>query len=108
MSMARGSTSLSVFSTFFNSKVFDKPILLPEIFTSEILLSVIENEKPYIEYSASNSFFNILGFAFMGGIILNLMPCVFPVLGLKIMSFVKQAGEDSKKFECMAWFLLLG
>ena len=80
-----------------NSKVFDEPILLPEIFTSEILLSVIENEKPYIEYSASNSFFNILGFAFMGGIILNLMPCVFPVLGLKIMSFVKQAGEDSKK-----------
>ena len=29
-----------------NSKVFDEPILLPEIFTSEILLSVIENEKP--------------------------------------------------------------
>ena len=29
-----------------------------------------------------------------GGLILNLMPCVFPVIGLKVMSFVKQAGED--------------
>jgi thiol:disulfide interchange protein/DsbC/DsbD-like thiol-disulfide interchange protein len=38
-----------------------------------------------------------LGFAFLGGIILNLMPCVLPVLSLKIMGFVQQAGEDSKK-----------
>jgi thiol:disulfide interchange protein len=36
----------------------------------------------------------ILGFAFLGGLILNLMPCVFPVLGLKIMGFVSQSGED--------------
>jgi thiol:disulfide interchange protein DsbD len=38
-----------------------------------------------------------LVFAFLGGIILNLMPCVLPVLSLKIMGFVQQAGEDSKK-----------
>lgn len=36
-------------------------------------------------------------FAFAGGAILNLMPCVLPVLSLKIMGFVKQAGEDRKK-----------
>jgi len=36
-------------------------------------------------------------FAFLGGIILNLMPCVFPVLGVKIMGFVNQAGEDKAK-----------
>jgi len=35
--------------------------------------------------------------AFIGGLILNLMPCVFPVLGLKIMSFVQQAGESRAK-----------
>lgn len=35
-------------------------------------------------------------FAFMGGLILNLMPCVFPVISLKILGFVKQAGEDPK------------
>jgi thiol:disulfide interchange protein DsbD len=34
---------------------------------------------------------------FIGGLILNLMPCVFPVLGLKIMGFVNQAGEDRRR-----------
>jgi thiol:disulfide interchange protein DsbD len=32
-----------------------------------------------------------LAFAFIGGLILNLMPCVFPVLGIKVMGFVKHA-----------------
>jgi thiol:disulfide interchange protein len=36
-------------------------------------------------------------FAFLGGLILNLMPCVFPVLSIKILGFVQQAGEDKKK-----------
>ena len=38
-----------------------------------------------------------LPLAFLGGLILNLMPCVFPVLGLKIMGFVNQSGADRKK-----------
>lgn len=37
------------------------------------------------------SFAWALGFAFLGGIILNLMPCVFPVLALKALSFAKMA-----------------
>ena len=36
-------------------------------------------------------------FAFVGGAILNLMPCVFPVLGIKVMGFVKQGGEKPAK-----------
>jgi len=36
-------------------------------------------------------------FAFAGGMILNLMPCVLPVLSLKILGFVQQAGEDRNK-----------
>lgn len=39
----------------------------------------------------------LLLFAFIGGLILNVMPCVFPVLGIKIMGFVQQAGQDRKK-----------
>jgi thiol:disulfide interchange protein DsbD len=35
--------------------------------------------------------------AFVGGLILNLMPCVFPVLGIKILGFVNQSGNDKKK-----------
>lgn len=41
--------------------------------------------------------FGMLLAAFLGGIILNVMPCVFPVISLKVMSFVGQAGEDRKK-----------
>jgi thiol:disulfide interchange protein DsbD len=39
----------------------------------------------------------ILGGMLLGGLILNLMPCVFPVIGLKIMGFVQQAGSDRRK-----------
>lgn len=34
---------------------------------------------------------------FVGGLILNLMPCVFPVIGLKILSFVELGGGERKK-----------
>ena len=36
-------------------------------------------------------------FAMLGGIILNLMPCVFPVLSLKALSFAKNAGQSQYK-----------
>jgi thiol:disulfide interchange protein DsbD len=35
-----------------------------------------------------------LTFALIGGLILNLMPCVFPVLGIKVMGFVQHAHGD--------------
>ncbi|MBL9116783.1 MAG: thioredoxin family protein [Verrucomicrobiaceae bacterium] len=39
---------------------------------------------------------SLLLFAFLGGLILNIMPCVFPVIGIKILGFVQQAGENKK------------
>ncbi|WP_395740256.1 thioredoxin family protein [Prosthecobacter sp.] len=36
-------------------------------------------------------------YAFIGGLILNVMPCVFPVLGIKVTSVVQQAGSDRRK-----------
>ena len=38
-----------------------------------------------------------LALMFLGGLILNLMPCVFPVIGLKIMGFVQQSGHDRQQ-----------
>ena len=35
--------------------------------------------------------------ALLGGLILNLMPCVLPVLSLKLFSLIKQAGESRKR-----------
>ena len=36
-------------------------------------------------------------FALIGGLILNLMPCVFPVISLKVLSFVSMGGDDHAK-----------
>jgi len=46
--------------------------------------------------------------AFLGGLILNLMPCVFPVLGIKILGFVNQAGEDRRKVTLHGLMFVLG
>ncbi|MBI3833603.1 MAG: thioredoxin family protein [Planctomycetes bacterium] len=42
----------------------------------------------------SKSFLYWLSFAFLGGLILNIMPCVLPVISIKVLSFVQQAGES--------------
>lgn len=51
------------------------------------------------------SFITSLLFAFLGGIILNLMPCVFPVLSIKILSFVD---EKPHQLKISGWMYTLG
>ena len=36
-------------------------------------------------------------FAFIGGLILNLMPCVFPIISLKVLSFISLGGDSTFK-----------
>jgi thiol:disulfide interchange protein len=49
----------------------------------------------------------MLGIAFLGGLILNLMPCVLPVIGLKILSFVEQSGRNrGHVFWLNVWYSL--
>lgn len=43
--------------------------------------------------------------AFVGGLILNLMPCVFPVLGLKVLSFAGAEGSLNQSRAKALWFL---
>ncbi|MBV1891901.1 MAG: thioredoxin family protein [Gammaproteobacteria bacterium] len=46
----------------------------------------------------------VLLFALLGGIILNLMPCVFPVLSIKVLSLTSaHLGEHSKHLHGMAY-----
>src|SRR5882724_11697104 len=60
--------------------------------------------------------FTFLLFGFIGGFILNLMPCVLPVISLKIFGFVQQAGQSRQKIfrsgiafalGIFAWFIAL-
>ena len=45
-------------------------------------------------------------FAFIGGLILNLMPCVLPVLSIKVLSLVEHAGDRKKALLSGAVFTL--
>jgi thiol:disulfide interchange protein DsbD len=47
--------------------------------------------------AAKGTLLGTLLLAFVGGLVLNLMPCVFPVIGIKILGFVNQSGNDRKK-----------
>ena len=51
-----------------------------------------------IEYKdiALSSLIYIVILAFLGGIILNAMPCVFPILSLKIFSLIKHQGDRKR------------
>ncbi len=58
-----------------------------------------------------------LVYGFLGGVILNLMPCVLPVISLKIFGFIRQGGESPRRIllhgvafaaGIFAWFLGLG
>lgn len=61
----------------------------------------IVSEKASASPAATNqtstmSLWIALFYGFLGGLILNLMPCVLPVISLKIFGFIKQA-EDSRR-----------
>lgn len=57
----------------------------------------VELKEQSIEQSKKQSIFLLALMAFLGGMILNLMPCVFPIIGIKVLSFIKGAsGEKSK------------
>ena len=80
---------------------------------------VVTPDKSYaleIDYqdSADFSLYYILALAFLGGLILNAMPCVFPILSLKIFSLLKNkekkgglARAASYTFGVLTCFMLL-
>ena len=62
----------------------------------------------------TGSLWHFLLLGFLGGLILNVMPCVLPVISLKLFSFVKQANETPARVlrlglayaaGVFAWFL---
>ena len=62
-------------------------------------VSFIEINYPLKAKPISQEFniFTLIFFAFLGGLILNIMPCVFPILSIKILRFVEQSGDSTYK-----------
>ena len=54
------------------------------------------------------SLITALIFALIGGLILNLMPCVFPVISLKVLSFVSMGGSSPRKIRNHALVFIVG
>lgn len=53
------------------------------------------------------SWLTYVGFALAGGFILNFMPCVLPVIGLKIMGFATKGKQDVHRIEVLdLWFIV--
>ncbi len=47
--------------------------------------------------NSSTPFWKWLFWAFLGGLILNVMPCVLPVISIKVLSLVQQAAEEPRR-----------
>ncbi len=60
------------------------------------------------ESEFSIDFVGALFFALVGGIILNLMPCVFPVLSIKALSLVSHANQSPQEIRRQGYVYTLG
>ncbi len=76
-----------------------EPVVLPEILTAQLVRDGLAASltgarlKVASEDSQVSAAWMLL-LALVGGAVLNLMPCVFPVIGLKVLGFAGQAGGD--------------
>jgi len=83
----------------------------PEPASTNLALPALEERFAVTHYGSGQAGTYGFGFdlllAFLGGLILNAMPCVLPVIGLKVMSFVQQAGQNRGRiFALNLWFAL--
>ena len=67
---------------------------------------IVNAEMP--KSSNSISVLQAILFAFLGGLILNLMPCVFPIISLKVLSFISMGGESQNEIRKHALTFCLG
>jgi suppressor for copper-sensitivity B len=67
------------------------------VFNGSEFIEAIKLEKPKnsnLDSKVKHSDLIILLFAFLGGLILNVMPCVLPVLSIKLISIIKHGGGN--------------
>ena len=79
----------------------------PPLLGNELTLTVVDGGRALEQtlrtslghaYTTSFlSFFAIILLAFLGGLILNVMPCVLPVLSIKVLGVVSHGGGDSRE-----------
>ncbi len=83
--------------------VFEKKLFTKNFFNLDIVLknnnqafkinTDLNIEEKQSKLSQNNSLTHFLLIAFIGGLILNVMPCVLPVLSIKLLSILKKSKE---------------
>jgi thiol:disulfide interchange protein DsbD len=72
-------------------------------------VSAASSANPAADTSvALPALWKMLVYAFIGGLILNAMPCVLPVIALKILAFVGQAKQDPQRARRLGVIYALG
>jgi thiol:disulfide interchange protein len=110
--VAAASAVLADFYTRHSPQVPASPTPAPPIAQNDLAsasgaaTSTYDLTRVSLETSAAaGSLAYYIAVAFVGGLILNLMPCVLPVIGLKVMSFVEQSGKSrSHALVLNIWF----
>ena len=69
---------------------------------------ILERDYRAASGEVARSLWVYIAFAALGGLILNLMPCVLPVISLKVLGFVNQAGEETKRVQQLGWAFCAG
>ncbi|MEK9137599.1 MAG: protein-disulfide reductase DsbD domain-containing protein, partial [Bacteroidota bacterium] len=71
--------------------------------------SVLDRNFSTVETPGTGqSLYLYLIFAFVGGLLLNVMPCVLPVIALKIFGLMQMAGDHPRQVKKLGWFFSLG
>lgn len=74
-----------------------------------LIITPQDNYMAQITYKENSfSLLWLIIFAFIGGIILNAMPCVFPILSLKIFMLMKQRRRNAKRARLNALLYVCG
>ncbi len=83
--------------------IFEKKLFTKNSFNLDVILknnnqafninTDLTIEEKQSKLSQNNSLIHFLLIAFIGGLILNIMPCVLPVLSIKLLSILKKSEE---------------
>lgn len=85
---------LSLSDSALMTRVTDE--IKPVLSSMDREFSEVFDFEPQYMGSTMSGLIEVIIFGLIAGFILNFMPCVLPVVSLKIMAFVQNAGQDKK------------
>ena len=100
---------IPIFSEFNYEDLIGKELKISFVskeFNFEVLKKIYKGNKKKVSTFNNNIFFLLI--AFFGGFILNFMPCVLPILAMKLTSILNKRSEDRKRIRLGFFFTIIG